>query len=195
VIKIDNIKPYQNNAKKHPDKQLKQIADSLKEFGWKQPIVVDKENIIIVGHGRWMAYKKYPGGIKEPWIIRADLTPQQVKAYRLADNKLNESDWDMDLAMVELKGLDDDMFDLTGFDRDLLIESDEKDDEVPPIPDKPKSKLGEIYQLGRHRVMCGDSTKEEDVKKLMDGKKADMVFTDPPYNVDYGVSKNPRHKI
>lgn len=195
MIKIDNIKPYQNNAKKHPDKQLKQIADSLKEFGWKQPIVVDKENIIIVGHGRWMAYKKYPGGIKEPWIIRADLTPQQVKAYRLADNKLNESDWDMDLAMVELKGLDDDMFDLTGFDRDLLIESDEKDDEVPPIPDKPKSKLGEIYQLGRHRVMCGDSTKEEDVKKLMDGKKADMVFTDPPYNVDYGVSKNPRHKI
>lgn len=97
------IKPYQKNAKKHPDKQLKQIANSLKEFGWRQPIVIDKNDEIIVGHGRWLAYSKYPEGIKEPCIVKADdLTDEQVKAYRLADNKLNESDWEMDLAIEEL---------------------------------------------------------------------------------------------
>jgi len=179
-----NIKPYHKNAKKHPDKQLKQIANSLKEFGWQQPIVVDKGGVIIVGHGRWEAYRKYPEGIKEPDIKVADLKPQQAKAYRLADNKLNESDWDMDLAIEELKELDDDMFELTGFDKDLLIEPDAKDDEIPEdCP--PVAKLGDIWQLGEHRVMCGDSTKIEDVEKLMDGKKADMVFTDPPYNVAF----------
>jgi DNA modification methylase len=189
-----DIKPYSKNAKKHPDKQLKQIANSLKEFGWQQPIVVDKNGVIIVGHGRWFAYQKYPEGIKEPEIKVADLTEEQAKAYRLADNKLNESEWDIDLAIEDLKELSDEMFDLTGFDKDLLIEPDEQDDVIPENPPV-IAKLGDIWQLGRHRLMCGDSTKIEDVEKLMDGKKADMVFTDPPYNVDYGVSKNPRHKI
>ena len=184
---LSKIKPYNKNAKKHPDKQLKQIANSLKEFGWQQPIIIDKKDEIIVGHGRWMAYNKYPEGIKEPWIRKEDkLTPKQVKAYRLADNKLNESDWEMDLVIEELKGLDDEhLVDLTGFDKDLLIEPDDKDDEVPEVPEEAKSKLGEIYQLGNHRIMCGDSTKVEDVEKLMDDKKADMVFTDPPYNIDF----------
>src|SRR3990167_7329414 len=179
-------KPYNKNAKIHPDKQLKQIAKSLKEFGWLQPIVVDKDDEIIVGHGRQMAYDKYQEGIKEPWIIKAEnLTEEQVKAYRLADNKLNESEWDMGLAIEELKELSDEMFDLTGFDRDLLIEPDEKDDVIPEnVP--AISKLGDLYQLGNHRVLCGDSTKIEDVERLMDGKKADMVFTDPPYGVDIG---------
>lgn len=186
------IKPYTKNAKKHPDSQLKQIAASLKEFGWRQPIVVDKDDVIIVGHGRWEAYKKYPEGIKEPWIVKADdLTQGQVKAYRLADNKLNESDWDMGLAIEELKELTPELVELTGFDRDLLIEPDEKDDIVPEVPEVPISKLGDIYLLGNHRVMCGDSTKKEDVERLMDGKKADMVFTDPPYGMnldtDYSV--------
>jgi len=178
-------KLYQKNAKKHPDKQLKLIANSLKEFGWRQPILVDKNDEIIVGHGRWMAYQKYPEGIKEPWIVKADdLTDEQVKAYRLADNKLNESEWEMGLAIEELKELSPEMVELTGFDKDLLIEPDEKDDEVPEIPEEPKSKLGDLYELGSHRVLAGDSTKIEDVERLMDGKKADMVFTDPPYGID-----------
>src|SRR3990167_4217022 len=158
-----DIRPYDRNAKKHPDKQLKQIADSLKNFGWRQPIVVDKNNEIIVGHGRWMAYRKYSEGVKEPWIIKADdLTDEQVKAYRLADNKLNESEWDMGLAVEELKGLSEGMFNLTGFDKDLLIESDEKDDQIPEnAPTIAKS--GDIWQLGRHKVMCGDSTDKDSV--------------------------------
>jgi DNA modification methylase len=98
--------------------------------------VVDKDGVIIVGHGRWLAYKKYPEGIKEPWITRADdLTPQQVKAYRLADNKLNESDWDMDLVVEELKGLDDDMFDLTGFDKDFLLDNWTKEEMMNSLKD------------------------------------------------------------
>ena len=184
-------KLYEKNAKKHPDKQLKLIAESLKEFGWQQPIVVDKNDDIIVGHGRWMAYTKYPEGIAEPWIkVEKDLTPEQVKAYRLADNKLNESDWDMDLVVEELKELPEELFNITGFDKDLLIEPDEKDDDVPDLPDEPKSKLGDIYQLGEHRIMCGDSTKIEDVEKLMDGKKADMVFTDPPYGMNFDIKND-----
>jgi hypothetical protein len=124
---------------------------------------------------------------KAPKIEKADdLTPQQVKAYRLADNKLNESKWDMGLAIEELKGLYQDGFDitLTGFDKDLLIEPDDKDDIIPE--NAPTiAKLGDLWALGRHRVMCGDSTDKESVARLMDGKKADMYLTDPPYNVDY----------
>jgi len=184
---LENIKPYPRNSKKHPDKQLKQIAISLREYGWRQPIVVDKNNEIIVGHGRWMAYKKYPEGIKEPWVVKADdLTPEKVKGYRLMDNKSNESDWDMELVLEELKELDNLGFniDLTGFDKDLLIVPDEKDDEIPDNVET-RVKLGDIWQLGPHRLMCGDSTQQEAVLALMGGVKADMVFTDPPYNVDY----------
>jgi len=124
--KKEEIKPYSKNAKKHPDKQLRQIANSLKEFGWQQPIVVDKEGVIIVGHGRWEAYKRYPEGIKDLWIKKEEaLTSMQVKAYRLADNKLNESDWDMEIAIEELKELPEDLFKLTGFD---MIDEDEKID-------------------------------------------------------------------
>ncbi len=180
-------KPYARNSKKHPDAQLKQIALSLKEYGWRQPIVVDKDDTIIVGHGRWMAYQKYPEGIKDPWIVKADdLTPAQVKGYRLMDNKTNESDWDMALAIEELKELDAEGFDidLTGFDKDLLIEADEKDDVIPE--DAPtRAKLGDVWLLGEHRVMCGDSTNLDSVGALMGDKKADMWLTDPPYNVAY----------
>ena len=121
---MDNIKPYTKNAKKHPDKQLKQIAKSIKEFGWQQPIVVDKDGIIIVGHGRYFAYEKYGKemDLPKPDIKKAsNLTKQQVSAYRLADNKLNESDWDLDLAIEDLKELDDYYFELTGFDQDELM--------------------------------------------------------------------------
>lgn len=191
-----NVTPYSKNAKKHPQKQMEQIANSIKRFGWQQPIVVDENHVIIVGHGRWEAYQKYKDSMDEPWITDNEgntisgkqgrkLTQEEVNAYRFADNKLNESEWDMDLAIEELKTLDEDLVELTGFDTDLLIEPDEKDDEVPDVPEVPQSKLGDLYELGNHRVLCGDSTKLEDVERLMDGKKADMVFTDPPYGVDY----------
>lgn len=185
------IKPYPKNAKKHPDKQLKQIANSLRTFGWQQPIVVDKEGTIIVGHGRWEAYKKYPEGIKEPRIEVADLTEEQAKTYRLVDNKLNESEWDMGLAIEELKGLSDEMFDLTGFDKYLITEPDEKDD---IIPEKPPAitKLGDLYELGKHKVLCGDSTQQEAVLRIMGNKKARVCFTSPPYwlGFEYEQEKN-----
>jgi len=149
TLKITEIKPYLKNAKKHPKKQIEQIAASIKEFGFKQPIVVDKDNTLIVGHGRVEAAKLL--GIEEvPVVVADDLTPQQIKAYRLADNKLNESDWDMDLVIEELKELSSEMVDLTGFSNDLILEENEKDDQVPELPEEPKAKLGEIYQLGKH---------------------------------------------
>tara|TARA_R110000868_G_scaffold86958_2_gene243531 strand:- start:420 stop:986 length:567 start_codon:yes stop_codon:yes gene_type:complete len=112
------IKPYSDNAKRHSDKQIEQIADSIREFGWQQPIVVDEDGFIIVGHGRWLAYKKYD--LPEPPIQTAKLSGDQVKAYRLADNKLNESDWDMELVIQELKSMNIEMVSLTGFDVDLV---------------------------------------------------------------------------
>jgi len=196
------IKPYEKNAKKHPKKQVEQVAASIKEFGMNQPIVVDKQGVIIVGHGRYEALKSLGMEVKPEYIKVVDLTEEQAAAYRLADNKLNESDWDMTLVIEELKGLSPEMLDLTGFEKDLIIEPDEKDDEVPETPEEPRSKLGDLYELGGHRVLCGDSTKLEDVERLMDGKKADMVFTDPPYGMrldtDYskmGGSKTKYDKI
>jgi DNA modification methylase len=188
-----NIQPYADNAKKHPEKQIQLIANSIQRFGWQQPIVVDKNGIIIVGHGRYTAWQKHPEGMDEPWVTDnegntisgkqgRELTAKEVKAYRLADNKLNESDWDLELAIEELKDIDDPALqELTGFDMDLLLEPEEADDAVPDTPKEPKSKLGDLYQLGPHRVLCGDSTKMEDVERLMDGKKANITFTDPPY--------------
>jgi DNA modification methylase len=185
-MNISLITPYEKNAKKHPKKQIEQVANSIQEFGFNQPIVIDKNNIIIVGHGRYEAAKFL--GMKDVPVLVVDLTEQQSASYRLADNKLNESDWNMDLVIEELKGLTPEMLDLTGFDKDLIIEADEKDDEVPEIPEEPKSKLGDLYELGNHRVLAGDSTKIDDVERLMDGKKADMVFTDPPYNIGFSGS-------
>lgn len=177
-----DIQPYSKNAKKHPKKQVEQVAASIKEFGMNQPIVVDKQGIIIVGHGRYEALKHLGMPIKDEYIKVVDLTEEQAKAYRLADNKLNESEWDMNLVIEELKDLSEPMLELTGFDKDLIIEPDEKDDEVPDVPEEPQSKLGDLYELGNHRVLCGDSTKLEDVERLMDGRKADISFTSPPYN-------------
>lgn len=182
IMELSQIKPYQKNAKKHPTKQVQQIANSIKEFGFNQPIVIDQNNEIIVGHGRYEAAKLL--GLKDVPILQVKLTEEQAKAYRLADNKLNESEWDMGLAIEELKGLSAEMFDLTGFSADLLIEPEEKDDVIPEnVP--ATTKLGDLYQLGQHRLLCGDSTQPEAVLKLMDGNRAQMCFTDPPYNVNY----------
>jgi site-specific DNA-methyltransferase (adenine-specific) len=186
---IGKIKMYEKNAKKHPENQIKKIADSISEFGFNQPIVIDQNDEIIVGHGRYLAAKKM--GLKEVPIVRKEnLTEEQVKAYRLADNKLNESDWDMDLVFDELKGLSDEMVQLSGFDMSYLeVEEDDfnADEEYEKIIE-PKTKVGDVYQLGDHRIICGDSTDVSVYEKLMGNEKAQLIFTDPPYNVDYQSS-------
>lgn len=187
-VSIDKIKPYENNPRDN-EAGVDAVANSIKEFKWQQPIVVDENNVIIVGHTRYLAAKKL--GLKEvPVKVATGLTPEQVKAYRLADNKTGElTDWDNDLLNDELSDiLDIDMGDF-GFDLDLDNDDEneeaQEDDFDEEPPENPNSKLGQIYQLGRHRLMCGDSTKPEDVKKLVGGVQCDLLLTDPPYNVAY----------
>lgn len=189
-VEIDKIKEYNQNAKQHDTKQINLIAESIKRFGWQQPIVLDKNNEIVAGHGRILGAKKLE--LKEvPCLYIENLTEDEIKAYRLADNQINAlTGFDNALLIPELQSLPDDLFDLTGFDRDLIIEADAKDDEVPETPEEPKSKLGDLYELGNHRVLCGDSLSLEDINKLSNGVKVDMLITDPPYNVAYeGATK------
>jgi len=187
-IKLSHIKPYQSNAKKHDKKQITQVANSIKRFGWAQPLVIDKDNNLIIGHARLEAAKQL-GLTDVPVLMMENLTEKEVIALRLADNKLNESAWDMKLVIPELKMLDLETLELTGFDKDLIIEPDEADDVIPEnVP--ARSKLGDLYELGQHRVLCGDSTQPEAVSRLMDGKKADMVFTDPPYRMEAEGGRN-----
>ena len=180
-MKIELIKPYEKNAKLHDKKQIALIAASIKRFGFDSPIILDKNNEVIAGHGRLEAAQLL--GLTDVPVIRKEkLTADEVKAYRLADNKIAESGWDMKLVMEELIDLGPEMIDLTGFSQDLLLGPDEKDD---ILPDKAPAvaKLGDVWALGKHRVMCGDSTDKASVERLMGGKKADIVFTDPPWNV------------
>lgn len=185
-MNIDDIKPYDNNPRDN-DNAVESTANSIKEFGWQQPIVVDKDMVIIVGHTRYKAAKKL--GYKEvPVVVASNLSKEQVRAYRLADNKTGElAEWDFKLLDDELQNiLDIDMSDF-GFELDISEDKEEvkEDDFDEEVPEEPKSKLGQIYQLGRHRLMCGDSTKPEDVKKLVGEVQADLLLTDPPYNVGY----------
>ena len=193
-IKVEEIKPYEQNPRFN-DHAVEKVANSIKEFGIKQPLVIDENNVLIVGHTRLKAMQQL--GIEEaPCIVASDLTADQAKAYRLADNKTNElADWDFELLYTELEELKLD-FDMSGFGfEDVLDDMElgqvqEDDYEVEP-PEEPISKRGDIWLLGKHRLMCGDST-GEDVEKLMNGVKADMVFTDPPYNVDYSNADRPK---
>ena len=187
-IGIDQVKPYENNAKIHTPEQIEQIKKSINEFGMNDPIgITGKDNIIVEGHGRLIACKEL--GMREIPVIRLDhLTEEQRKAYTLIHNQTTmNTGFDLDILNEELENIELDMS-LFGFDDfDFLIDLEDEEiieDEVPEVPEEPKAKLGDIYQLGNHRLMCGDSTKEEDVAKLMNGVKADMVFTDPPYGVD-----------
>ena len=193
--KVEDLIPYIRNSRTHSDAQVAQIAASIKEFGWTNPILVDGENGIIAGHGRLLAARKL-GHTKVPTIELKHLTEAQKKAYVIADNQLAlNAGWDTSLLTLELQELQENGFDLDllGFDPkelDKLLEPEEvegltDEDAVPEVPEEPKTKLGDIYQLGNHRLMCGDSTSIDAVKKLMDGQKADMVFTDPPYGVEY----------
>ena len=192
---IGSIVPYSKNAKEHSDKQIDQVAKSIDRFGWAQPLVVDQNNNLIIGHCRLLAAKKL--NLETVPVIKLEnLSEEEVKSLRLADNKLNESAWNMELVVEELKGLDSELLSLTGFSSDLVLDDDEKDDEVPELTGEPESKLGDIYQLGAHTVMCGDATSAEDLEKLMGSDKADMVFTDPPYNINYkGQGKNTSNTI
>lgn len=204
-IEVSKLIPYAKNSRTHDDAQVAQIAASIKEFGWTNPILVDGEKGIIAGHGRLMAARKL-GMDKVPVIELKDMTDAQKRAYVIADNKLAlNAGWDNDFLTLELKDLEDEGFDLslTGFDEKELdallnvIEGTEgltDEDAVPEVPEEPKTKLGDIYILGNHRLMCGDSTSIDAVEKLMDGDKADMVFTDPPYGVDYQGGHNQKKR-
>lgn len=182
--KITEIKPYEKNPRKN-DEAVKYVAESIKQFGFKVPIVIDSQNIIVAGHTRWKAAKKL--GLSEvPCIVADDLNDEQIKAFRLADNKVSEkAEWDFELLSDELDDLFD--FDMTVFGFDDVQEDEDpqevtEDDFEAELPEEPKAKFGDIYRLGNHRLMCGDSTDSQCVELLMDGARADIAFSSPPYN-------------
>ena len=194
-VAIDSIKPYKNNAKKHPKEQIEQIKKSIEQFGMDDPIGVWKDEVV-EGHGRLIACKEL--GFDKIPVIRLDhLSDEERKAYTLAHNKLTmNSDFDIDILEEELLALD---IDMTQFGFDEIEEPEEEveiiEDEIPDAPDEAVSKPGEIYQLGNHRLMCGDSTKREDVLKLVGDEKIQLLITDPPYNVDYEGGTKDKLKI
>jgi len=204
TVDIDIVIPYAKNPRKN-EAAVDKVAASLKEFGFRQPIVVDAEMVVIAGHTRLAASRKL--GLKQvPIHVATDLTANQIKAYRIADNRVSqEAKWDEDMLALELADLDLENYDLglTGFDDDELAalmaeavtEGLVDEDQVPAEPETPVTVLGDIWQLGRHRVMCGDSTSIDAVDELMESQHPDMVFTDPPYNIDYQGVKDKRDKI
>jgi site-specific DNA-methyltransferase (adenine-specific) len=179
---IKDVKPYEKNPRKNK-KAVDYVAESIKQFGFKVPIVIDKDNVIVCGHTRLLAAKKLKLD-EVPCVIADDLTDEQIKAFRLADNKVSEfAEWDFDLLSGELDGiLDIDMSDF-GFDLSLNEEPSEVEEDEVPEEVETRCKLGDLWELGGHRLICGDSTDVTVIDRLMDGVKADMVFTDPPYNL------------
>ena len=191
-VSTNSVIPYSKNPRKNKD-AIKKVASSIREFGFKQPIVVDKDMVIVAGHTRLYAAKKLNLD-KVPIVVADDLTDAQIKAYRIADNRVSqESEWDYELLKLEFNDLVELDFNLldTGFDQeelDKLLDIENKgltdEDAVPETPEEPITKLGDIWQLGKHRVMCGDSTKEDDIKKLINNNNIDLVYTDPPYGIN-----------
>lgn len=185
MMKATELNPYQQNPRKN-DEAVDAVASSIKEFGFKVPIVITRDHVIVAGHTRLKAALKL-GLTEVPCIIADDLTEDQIKAFRLADNKTSElATWDFEKLESELLNIDMDMLQF-GFEEleEALPVGAIDDDFEEKVPEVPFSQTGDIYLLGNHRLMCGDSTKPEDVSKLLDNKKVDMIFTDPPYNVDY----------
>jgi site-specific DNA-methyltransferase (adenine-specific) len=194
IADISSIKPYENNPRKLSETAIEKVAMSLKEYGFRQPIVVDKDRVIVAGHTRFRASKKL-GLKKVPISIIDNLTEEQINAYRIADNRTaEESEWDNELLKMEIKELEakDFKLDLLGFNdeqlNDILFEEKQgltDEDEVPETPEESISKLGDIWKLGNHKLICGDSTILNNYEKLFNENKADLLMTDPPYNVDY----------
>lgn len=193
-IKISDVIPYENNAKEHPEEQIKQIKNSIQEFGNNDPIAIDENNVIIEGHGRYLALKEL-GYDEVECIVLANLTEEQKSAYRIVHNQLTmNTGWDEERLKEELDNITLDMREL-GLTQEMLdeieaehnhIEEDNFDiDEAYDEIEEPITKYGDIYKLGDHILMCGDSTKKEDVNKLVGENKIDLVVTDPPYNVAY----------
>jgi DNA modification methylase len=198
--KVAELIPYVNNSRTHSDEQVAQIAASIKEFGWTNPILIDGQNGIIAGHGRLLAARKL-GHTEVPTIELSQLTETQKKAYIIADNRLAlNAGWDNEMLTIELNDIElndllEDGFalDIIGFDpkeiaallEPEVVEGLTDEDAVPDVPEEPKTKLGDIYQLGNHRLMCGDSCSVNDMEKLCAGQLVDMWLTDPPYNVAY----------
>ena len=199
MVPVDSLIPYARNARTHSEEQIAQIAASIREFGWTNPILTDGDKGVIAGHGRLAAARKLEL-TEVPVIELGHLSPEQKKAYILADNRIAlNSGWDeelLKLELQELQGVDFDL-DLLGFGDDeieRLLNGDQvgggltEDDAIPEAPVDPVSRTGDLWILGNHRLLCGDSTVLSDVERLMGGQLADMAFTDPPYNVDYGNS-------
>jgi 16S rRNA G966 N2-methylase RsmD len=202
-VAVSALIPYARNSRTHSDEQVAQIAASIREFGFTNPVLIDADSGIIAGHGRVMAARKL-GMDAVPCLRLGHLSDTQKRAYVIADNKLAlNAGWDNEMLRVEfaeLKDLDYDL-DLTGFTGDEIDaltpqqvqEGLTDEDETPDLPEEPTTKLGDIYILGNHRLMCGDSTSVDAVDKLMDGGNADMVFTDPPYGIAHsgkGITAN-----
>ena len=204
TVPTASLIPYVRNARTHSPDQVDKIAASIREFGFLNPIITDGQNGIVAGHGRVMAAQKL-GLDTLPTIDAAHLTEAQRRAYVLADNRTAlDAGWDNDLLKIELQDLEAEGFDLslTGFDigeiAALTLDATEgltDPDAVPDAPAVPVTVLGDVWLLGRHRLMCGDSTSIDAVERLMDGRRADMVFTDPPYNIDYQGVNDKREKI
>ena len=203
--KIKELIPYCNNSRTHSDEQVLQIASSIKEFGFTNPVLIDEQGGIIAGHGRIMAAQKLKMD-EVPTITLSDLSEAQKKAYIIADNKLAlNSGWDDELLKIELEQLKELDFDLglIGFSDDELAllmggETTEglvDEDQVPELVDDPVTVLGDVWLLGNHRLMCGDSTSIDAVEKLMAGTKADVLFTDPPYGIDFKPQRGTHDKI
>jgi DNA modification methylase len=201
--KTDDVRPYDRNPRLN-DEAVDAVAASIREFGFRQPIVVDAEGVIVVGHTRWRAAKKL-GLAQVPVHVATDLTSEQLKAYRIADNKTNElAEWNYELLPLELADLQAANYDLglLAFSADELAEllgTDERDglcdpDEVPAPPEEPITQPGDLWLLGDHRLLCGDSTQADQIERLLDRQKAQMLFTDPPWNVGIGRDSNPRHR-
>lgn len=197
AVKVADLKEYKNNPRKNK-KAIDAVVESIKTFGFKNPIIIDKDGVIIAGHTRKAAAERLHLETV-PCIIADDLTPEQAAAFRLADNKTAElAEWDDDKLAEEIRALAnvsvnmaDFGFDLSEFEeREEVEEDDYTEDGEQEEEIVPRMKAGEVWQLGRHRLMCGDSTKKEDVLKLLDGARADMVFTDPPYGVNVQGGKN-----
>lgn len=203
-LSLGELIPFAKNSRTHDDAQVAQIAASIKEFGFTNPILIDEQNGIIAGHGRLLAARKLQLS-EVPCIRLSHLTDAQKRAYVIADNKLAlNAGWDDEMLALELGDLQDMEFDLslTGFSTDeinalltpTVVEGLTDEDAVPEVPDEPVTKLGDVWILGKHRLMCGDSTSVDAVEKLMDGQKADMVFTDPPYNVAFN-GRSGKHDV